>query len=117
MTLDEFTEESIRDPVLLALAAKVQTRIDPAKDSMSMLYPPMDVSIETTDGRVFSGCQMFVKGHPKNPFTLADCIERFRTAAAWAAHPISSARLERFVEMVDDLERVNDAAAMVPLLA
>ena len=117
VTLDEFTEEAIRDPALLALAAKVQTRIDPAKDALPMLYPPMDVSIETTDGRVLSGCEMFVKGHPKNPFTLADCIERFRSAAAWAVRPIPPARLERFVEMVGDLECVNDAAVMMPLLA
>ena len=117
VTLDEFTEEAIRDPTLLALAAKVQTRIDPAKDALPMLYPPMDVSIETTDGCVLSGCEMFVKGHPKNPFTLADCIERFRSAAAWALRPIPPARLERFVEMVGDLECVNDAAVMMPLLA
>jgi 2-methylcitrate dehydratase PrpD len=117
VTLDEFTEESIRDPALLALAARVETRIDPKKDALPMLYPPMDVSIETTDGRVFSGCEMFVKGHPNNPFTLSDCIERFRSAAAWAARPIPPARLERFVEMVEDLEHVNDAAAMMPLLA
>ncbi|MBO0738546.1 MAG: MmgE/PrpD family protein [Alphaproteobacteria bacterium] len=117
VTLDEFTEESIRDPGLLSLATRVQTRIDTAKDALPMLYPPMDVSIETTDGRVLSGCEMFVKGHPNNPFTLADCIARFRTAAAWAAHPIPSTRLERFVEMVEDLEHVDDAAGMMPLLA
>jgi hypothetical protein len=31
--------------------------------------------------------------------------------------PIPRARLDRFVEMVDDLERVNDVAVMMPLLA
>jgi 2-methylcitrate dehydratase PrpD len=117
VTLDEFTEESIRDPHLLALAARVETRVDPKKDALPMLYPPMDVRIETTDGRVLSGCEMFVKGHPNNPFTLADCIERFRSAAAWAARPIPPARIERFVAMVEELEQVNDAAAMMPLLA
>ncbi len=42
-----------------------------------MLYPPMDVTIETTDGRVLSGCEEFVKGDPRNPFTFEDCVERF----------------------------------------
>jgi 2-methylcitrate dehydratase PrpD len=117
VTLDEFTEEAIRDRTLLALAAKVQTRIDPAKDALPMLYPPMDVRIETTDGRVFSGCEMFVKGHPSNPFTLNDCVERFMSAAVFAAKPIGSEHLERFVKMVEDLEHVKDAADMMPLLA
>ena len=117
VTLDEFTDESIRDPGLLALAARVETRIDPAKDALPLLYPPMDVRIETTDGRLFQGCEEFVKGHPSNPFTLADCEQRFRAAAAWAARPIPAVRLDRFVAMVKDLEHLNDAAEMMPLLA
>ena len=117
VTLDEFTDESIRDAGLLALAARVETRLDPAKDALPLLYPPMDVSIETTDGRVLSGCEQFVKGHPSNPFTLAECVELFRSAAAWAARPVPPAKLDRFVAMVEDLERVTDAGEMMSLLA
>jgi 2-methylcitrate dehydratase PrpD len=117
VTLAEFTEEAIRDAGLLALAARVETRIDPAKDALPMLYPPMDVRIETTDGRVMAGCERFVKGHPENPFTLADCIERFMTAAGAAVRPLARERLDRFVAMVDDLEHVKDTGELAPLLA
>jgi 2-methylcitrate dehydratase PrpD len=117
VTLAEFTEEAIRDAGLLALAARVETRIDPAKDALPMLYPPMDVRIETTDGRVMAGCEPFVKGHPENPFTLADCIERFMTAAGAAVRPLARERLDRFVAMVDDLEHVKDTGELAPLLA
>ena len=72
-----------------------------------MLYPPMDVRIETTDGRVIEGCEPFVKGHPQNPFTLADCVERFMTASAAAVRPLARERLERFVSMVEHLEDVR----------
>ena len=116
VTLDEFTEEAIRDAGLLALAARVETRIDPAKDALPMLYPPMDVRIETSDGRVIEGCEPYVKGHPMNPFTLDDCVERFQTWAASAARPIARERLERFVSMVQHLEDVADAGEMAPLL-
>ena len=116
VTLDEFTEAAIRDPALRALAARVETRIDPAKDSMPMLYPPMDVTIETTDGRVLSGCEEFVKGDPRDPFTFGDCVERFMVAAASAARPLPAHALERFVTMVGHLEDVKDAAEMMPLL-
>ncbi len=117
VSLEDFTEDAIRDPLLLATARKVTTQVDPAKDALPVLYPPADVTIETTDGRVFTGCEEHVKGHPSNPFTLSDCVERFMTWATWAATPIESAQLHRFVEMVDDLERVKDAGEMVPLLA
>ena len=117
VTLGEFTEEAIRDPGLLALAARVETRVDPAKDALPMLYPPMDVRIETTDGRVIAGCEPFVKGHPSKPFTLGDCVERFVTAAGAAVRPLPRERLERFVAMVEDLEHVKDTSELAPLLA
>jgi len=117
VTLEEFTEEAIRDSGLLALAARVETCIDPAKDALPMLYPPMDVRIETTDGRVIEGCEPFVKGHPKNPFTLDDCVARFMAAADASVRPLSRERLERFVSLVEHLEDVTDTGAMAPLLA
>ena len=58
-----------------------------------------------------------MKGHPENPFTLGDCVERFMTAAAAAVRPLARERLERFVAMVEDLEDVKDAGEMAPLLA
>lgn len=116
VTLGEFTEASIGDPALRALAARVQTRVDPAKDALPMLYPPMDVTIETADGRVLSGCEEFVKGDPRDPFTLADCVERFMAAAASADRPLPAGDLARFVTMVEHLEDVKDAAEMMPLL-
>ena len=117
VTLAEFTDASIRDPALRELAARVQTRIDPAKDALPMLYPPMDVTIETKDGRVLSGCEEFVKGDPRNPFTFADCVGRFMEEAASAARPLPADDLERFVTMVERLEDVKDAGEMMPLLA
>ena len=116
VTLAEFTETSIQDPTLRELAGRVQTRVDPAKDALPMLYPPMDVTIETRDGRVLSGCEEFVKGDPRNPFTFADCVERFMVAAASAARPLPVEALQRFVGMVEHLEDVKDAAEMMPLL-
>jgi hypothetical protein len=58
-----------------------------------------------------------VKGHPRNPFTLSDCVDRFMTLAGWAARPLGSGQLQEFVEMVETLEDVKDAGEMVPLLA
>ena len=81
-----------------------------------MLYPPMDVTIETRDGRVLSGCEEFVKGDPRNPFTFKDCVERFMAEAASAARPLPADDLERFVTMVEHLEDVKDAADLMPLL-
>jgi 2-methylcitrate dehydratase PrpD len=117
VTLAEFTEEAIHDPALRALASRVETRVDPARDALPMLYPPMEVAIETTDGAVLRGCEEYVKGDPRDPFTLADCVERFTTWAAAAVTPPRADDLERFVGLVERLEDVADVAALMPLLA
>ncbi len=116
VTLEDFTENAINDPELLANAAKITTRIDPAKDALPMLYPPSDITITTTDGRVFVGCEQFVKGHPSNPFTLSDCAERFKSWSAWAATPIDSRQIQNFIDRVADLEHVEDAGELMRFL-
>src|SRR5262249_46884944 len=95
----------------------VETRVDPAKDALPMLYPPMDVTIETTDGRTLSGCRPFVKGDPRDPFTFADCVDRFLTWAAAAASPLPADRLRRFVTLVENLAGVEGAGGLRPLPA
>jgi len=58
-----------------------------------------------------------VKGSPENPFTMGECVERFMTWAGVAVRPIPRERLERFVEMVENLADVKDAGERAPLLA
>jgi 2-methylcitrate dehydratase PrpD len=116
VSLDDFTEDAIRDPELLAVAGKVTTRVDPAKDALPMLYVPADVTIELVDGRVYRGCEEFVKGHPRNPFSLRECVERFMSCAGLAARRMDPGRLQEFARMVEALEDVKDAGEMVPLL-
>ena len=63
-----------------------------------------------------SACEEYVKGDPRDPFTLGDCVERFVAAAASAARPLPADDLRRFVTMVEHLEDVKDAADLMPLL-
>jgi hypothetical protein len=68
------------------------------------------------DGRVYRGCEEFVKGHPRNPSSLRECVERFMSCARLAARRMDPGRLQEFVRMVEALEDVKDAGEMVPLL-
>jgi 2-methylcitrate dehydratase PrpD len=116
VSIEDLTEESIVNPVLLANAQKVRLKVDPRKDSMEMLYPPADVEIKTTDGGIYSGCEPFVKGHPKNPFSLAECIENFRSRASMSAKTMRPDSLDRFIRMTEDLESVKDVSEMMSCL-
>ena len=46
-----------------------------------------------------------MKGDPRAPFTLEDCVERFMAWAAAAARPLPAADLERFVALVERIQR------------
>jgi len=63
-----------------------------------------------------SGWEEYVKGDPRDPFTLEDCVARFLAWAAAAARPLPAADLERFVALVERLEDVKDVATLMPLL-
>ena len=117
VTLAEFTEASLRDPVLRELAGRIETRVDPAKDALADAVPA-DGRDDRDDRRSGSspGCEEYVKGDPRDPFTLEDCVERFLAWAAAAARPLPAADLERFVALVEHLEDVKDVATLMPLL-
>jgi 2-methylcitrate dehydratase PrpD len=73
--LDAFTEEAVRDPDVLALAAKVRYVIDPDNP-----YPKAftgHIRAFMTDGQVFEERQPHFRGGANEPLTQADIVEKF----------------------------------------
>jgi 2-methylcitrate dehydratase PrpD len=86
--LDDFTDAAVRDPAVLALAAKVRYRIDPDNP-----YPKAftgHIRAELTDGSVVEERQPHMRGGANEPLTRADIEEKFTLNArhgGWdAAH-------------------------------
>ena len=73
--LDAFTDEAVRDPAVLALAAKVRYVIDPDNP-----YPngfTGHIRAFMTDGQVFEERQPHFRGGANEPLTRADIEEKF----------------------------------------
>jgi 2-methylcitrate dehydratase PrpD len=73
--LDAFTEEAVRDPAVLALAAKVRYVVDP-----NNLYPNAftgHIRAVLKDGRVVEERQPHFRGGANEPLTRADIAEKF----------------------------------------
>jgi 2-methylcitrate dehydratase PrpD len=78
--LDAFTEERVRDPRLLALAAKVRYEIDPGNP-----YPDEftgHVGIRLRDGSLIEERQGHFRGGAHEPLSRADLEEKFRLNCA-----------------------------------
>ncbi|HEX4331440.1 MAG TPA: MmgE/PrpD family protein [Usitatibacter sp.] len=74
--LEAFSDENARDPSLMALAAKVGYRVDPANP-----YPDEytgHVRITLRDGRVLEERQAHLRGGHHEPLSRADLEEKFR---------------------------------------
>jgi len=116
---DTLTEDALADPAILALSRKVTLTVTDAKNELGKRegYPPVDVEINTTDGTIWRGCELYVKGHPHNPMTFDEVGEKFRRCAALSALAIPPAALDEFRECVANLDSAEDVRAIPHYLA
>ncbi len=79
--LDAFSEKTVRDPRILALAGKVRYVVDPNNP-----YPKAytgHVRMTLKDGRVFEQRQPHIRGGVHDPLSRADIEQKFRLNAAF----------------------------------
>jgi 2-methylcitrate dehydratase PrpD len=112
------SEDVLSDPDILAMFARVSVEATADKDELQKAegYPPDDVDIHTVDGRVFRGCERHVKGHPRNPMSFDEVVEKLRKCAALSARPVARERLDAFVAAVRTLEAVADVRGLCQLV-
>jgi 2-methylcitrate dehydratase PrpD len=91
---EAFTETTVRDPRILALASKVRYVVDPGNP-----YPKAytgHVRMTLDDGRVFEERQPHIRGGVQEPLTGEDLERKFRSNAAYGGWDDSQAG--RFLE-------------------
>ncbi|MDO8683848.1 MAG: MmgE/PrpD family protein [Armatimonadota bacterium] len=112
---DVLNEETIKDAEILKLTRKITVEATPEKDEFMKKegYPPDDVDIYTTDGNVYSGSEPFVIGHPQNPMTFEDVVEKFERCVKLSAKPLHRRKLDEFLTKVKRLEQVDDVRALI----
>ncbi|BCJ86394.1 MmgE/PrpD family protein [Effusibacillus dendaii] len=104
--LPDFTEESLWDPEIRSLIPKVELTLDSAVNDA---YPEKwgsVVEIETQDGKRIQLSTEYPKGDPEHPVTADDLVAKFRELAA----ELSEEQINRYVETVLSLEKVESAA-------
>ncbi len=91
---DAFTEKTVRDPRILALASKVRYVVDPNNP-----YPKAytgHVRMTLRDGRVFEERQPHIRGGVHEPLTREEIERKFRSNALYGGW--DAARAERFLK-------------------
>jgi 2-methylcitrate dehydratase PrpD len=116
VSLPDFSEANWKDPNLLDLAEKVEVVVDAELTRQGGMIAPNRIELETRNGRRYVKRIDFVKGSPREPMSLEDCIEKFKDCVTFAAKTIDRRKLSEFVAMVSHLEEVEDVRGMVELL-
>lgn len=115
--IDDFSEEAIRDERLLQIAKRVRVNVDTALDKLPGITAPNRLELKTKNGREYSRYLEFVKGHPKNPMTWEECVEKFKRCTRFSARPLSDDTVDQVVKQVADLQDAKDVRQIVRLLS
>lgn len=115
VTLSDFTTESIQDPKVLAMAQKVGWRFD--KERKSEGIEPGVIEVNVKGGEVFSQRVDFAYGHPKNPISMDDLITKFKECCNYSRKPLSQGTIERVVDLITHLDKVEDIGQIVELIS
>ncbi len=114
-TLDDFSEEAIKNPDVLGLTAKTTVRIDPTLNRGDVGIEPARVSVTTTGGITFTEQVDLPTGTPSRPLSFADIERKYDDCLAHAGHPISPANARRLVDAIAQLETLDDVRDLTSL--
>jgi len=112
--VDDFTEESIKRAEILDVARKVTGKLAPEMNRHGV--GPSRVTIKMQDGAEYSEYIEHCLGSVERPMTFEDIVRKFRECAVCAKKPLSSAKVEKVINLVSCLETLSDATEIIRLV-
>ncbi|MDI7259098.1 MAG: MmgE/PrpD family protein [Thermodesulfobacteriota bacterium] len=110
---EQYTEEKIKDPYVLALAEKVDVVKDDELDALYDEKWPAIVEVTTKDGRLLSARRDIMKGEPEDPISDEELKRKFISLAADA---VSDDRAEQLWQAIFRLEELKSVSELARLL-
>ena len=78
---------------------------------------PAIVEIRTKEGKSYSKRVDYPYGHPRNPMSLEDLIDKFKDCVSYSAKPVDEANVNRAIDLLLNLEKVDDVRQIIQLLS
>lgn len=113
--LAHFKAESVCDPAIGSYISRVAVIPDPELDRRG--HTAMDMTLSTSDARVFEYRLDVAPGFPGNPLTPEEHRQRFRDCVEFAGDWFSPERAAAVLKYVENLESAGDVRELVALLA
>jgi len=111
--IEQFTEDKIKDPEIIAFSRRVAVVPDPDLDGLGPEFRHAVIAeVKTTEGREFSRRVDTAKGSSKNPMTAEEVIEKYNILAGKVIEDTAGLH-----EMVQNLETMPDVRQLSRRLA
>ena len=111
VTPAQLSEENLRNEAYLTIADRVKIMHNPQFD---MYFPdslPTELEIVISSGEKFRAMVSTPKGDPKNPLSMEEMLDKFRSLAHYSVTPDrASLIIERVlcIENLDNVQRLTD---------
>lgn len=89
---------------------KISAREDPALP----IYTAR-AHVVLKDGRQFSKDCLYIKGHPRNPFSMPELINKFRMCVPYSAYKLEESKVQSLLDSMLNLEKIDDITAALVL--
>jgi 2-methylcitrate dehydratase PrpD len=109
----DYTEETLRDPAILALAGKVKLEIDKQVDSEYPATRGARVTVKLNNGAIYQEKVDYCKGTPQNPMTRNELEEKFHGLTAVVADKSKSDEIIRVVNTLDGHKNISSLIALL----
>jgi len=80
-----------------------------AKEDQSLPIYAARVHTTLKDGRKYSKDCIYVRGHPKNPFTVSELVDKLRDCVPYCAYELSDSVVNSLIDSLLNLEKVDNA--------
>jgi 2-methylcitrate dehydratase PrpD len=114
VTVDEFTEETVADPVIQQTILKTTVHQDTELFQRVKNSMPSRVTVRTTDGREFTAEVLYPKGNPGNPMTEAEFKAKFMEMAV---RVLGRDQSDELYQRARTLATVQDVSELAPLFS
>lgn len=113
MTLQSFGRKRLRDPAVRDLMKKIRVVRQPEFEGCYPKTMPTRITVKTEAGNTYVSQVDVPVGHPDNPMSDRSLEAKFRRLAAGR---LDHRRIDRVIEFIWTLDRVEDIGTLMPLL-
>ena len=108
--VEQFTEDLLRQPDMMALAERITVNTDPAQDHKDRTAR---VTIKLKDGRELNASCKAARGHTLNPPSTEEIEAKFSTLVAKI---LPAKKAQRIIEIVRNFEQADNLLELSSLL-